>query len=403
MRRLMNLRSAVFCGAVAIAFILTAANMSAAEPNLTTQDGLYVITLEGTPYEIGFQQGTLMKEQINQIYKIYLNDLVYNTWVKEYAILGRGGKDAWKSPRKALAKFAKGQEEFIPAEYLEEMKGIADGAGLEYIDVLSMSAHVDYFAILCSTIVATGKATPDGKLVEARNLDWAQGGLQDLDKFSTVLVIRPDKGHAFVSVLYPGIVGALTAVNDAKITAELNFSMAKENGKKGMPALIMLRHLIQNAGTLDEAEEILNKAEKFAGYNITVTDGKTNDARLIEVAHEKLGTKSPTDGVLVSTNHFITDVLAGKNIDSSTFSSSPSQDRYDRLVELAKTGYGKIDPEAAKIFIHDNDVKVTGTVQTIVFKPADSLIWVWSRNRAEGDYVKLDVEKLLSGSVASVK
>lgn len=398
---IVNFRKTIFSVLLGMSLLFINSVCANAEPGVTTQDGITIITLEGTPYEIGFQQGSLMKEQINQIYKMYLKDLVYDTWIKEYAILGKGGKDAWKSPRKALGKFAKKQEEFIPPEYLEEIKGLAEGAGLEYIDVLNMSAHVDYFAILCSTIVATGNATPDGKLVEARNLDWAQGGLQDLDKFSTVFVVRPDKGHSFVSVLYPGIVGALTAVNDAQITAELNFSMAKENGKSGMPALIMLRHLIQNASTLDEAEAILRNAARFAGYNIMVTDGKTNEARLIEVAYEKLGTKSPENGLLISTNHFITKELAGNNIESSQFSSSPSEDRFNRLVELANLGHGKIDMDAARIFIHDNGVQVTGTVQTIVFKPADSLIWVWSRNRAEDDFVKLDVKKLLADSIVT--
>lgn len=389
-----NILLVLFC----TVFIAGAARAAAqeAEPKIVHKDGLRIVNLEGSPYEIGLQHGKLLKDDIRRIYKIYLKDLVYDTWIKEYAILGKGGKLAYSNPRKAMAKFAKNLEKDIPEEYIQEMKGIADGAEIPYIEVLNMNSHIDYFAILCSTIIATGPASKDGKLVEARNLDWAQGGLRDLDKFSTVFVVKPENGHSFVSVFYPGLVGALTSVNDAKVTSELNFSMAKKNDRNGTPALLLMRKVVQYGGTLDEAEKILRDAPRLAGYNITIADGKTNDARLIEITAGVVDTLSPFEGKMVSTNHFITDKLAGQNIETSNFSSSPSGDRFNRLTELLAQNHGKIDMELAQEMIHDDVVKVSGTVQTAIFKPADQLLWVWTRDRAPGDFVKLDVADLLA-------
>ncbi len=367
-----------------------------AAPELIEKDGLRIVKLSGTPYDIGLQHGKLLKDDIMRIYKIYLKDLVYNKWMKEYAILGRGGKEAYSNPRKVMTKFAKAMEKNIPEEYIQEMKGIADGAQIPYSEVLNMNSHIDYFAILCSTLIATGPASKDGKLIEARNLDWAQGGLKDLDKFSTVFVIKPEKGHAFVSVFYPGLVGALTSVNDAKITSELNFSMAKGNAKNGTPALLLMRKVVQYGGSLDEAEKILRDAPRLAGYNITIADGNTNNARLIEITADVVDTLSPTDGKMVSTNHFITEKLADGNIDTSNFSSSPSEDRFNRLTELLNENYGNVDMALAQKMIHDGLVKVSGTVQTAIFKPADQLLWVWTRNRKPGDFVKLNVAELLA-------
>ncbi len=382
--------------AVSAAIIIAASSISLAA-GVENINGLTLVRLEGSPYEIGLQQGKLLKEQINDVYKIYLNDLVYKKWIKEYAIL-KGVTDAYSNPQKSMAKFAKQSEKDIPAEYIEEMKGLAEGAGIPYQEVLNMSSHVDYFAVLmCSTFAANGKATTDGNLIEARNLDWASGGLQELDKYSTVFVVKPQKGHAFVSIIYPGIVGALTAINDAGITAELNFSMAKKNGKEGMPALILLRHVIQNAGSLDEAEKILRGIPRIAGYNITVTDAKTNDARLIEITNDIVGAQGlNADGSLVSTNHFITKELAGTNVSASQFSQSPSPDRFNRLTELIKQNYGKIDPKTAIAMIHDDGVKVNGTVQTVIFKMSENKIWVWARNRKPNDFVEFNVKELLN-------
>lgn len=371
------------------------ATRAPAEPQ-AGMDGFYLVTLQGGPYELGLQQGRLFKQQINEVYKIYLNDLVYNEWVKQYAIL-KGVTEAYGNPRKAMAKFAKENEKFIPPEYIEEMKGLAEGAGLDYREVLNMAAHVDYFAILmCSTMVAAGPATPDGKLVEARNLDWASGQAQELDPYSTIFVYKPDKGHSFVSILYPGIVGALSAVNDAQLTVELNFSMAKKNGRSGFPALLITRHIAQNAATLDEAEKIIRDMPRIAGYNITVADGKTNKARLIEITADGVGVMDlRPDGTLVSTNHFVTKELAGQNVDSSRFSETPSGERLDRLNALIKENHGKIDPQAGMKMIHDSGVRVAGTVQTIVFKPADYKIWVWGRGHKPDGFFEFDVKELL--------
>ncbi|MFA6449460.1 MAG: C45 family peptidase [bacterium] len=396
MMRSRRISGIVFAAAI-LAAVLQLTAISANAAGVEKVNGLYLVKLEGTPYEMGLQQGTLFKEEIRDVYKIYLNDLIYKKWIKEYAIL-KGAQEAYANPKKSMAKFAKTIESTIPPEYIEEMKGLAEGSGLTYEDVLNMSAHVDYFAMLmCSTFVATGKATTDGKLIQARNLDWASGGLKELDKYSTVFVMKPSKGHSFVSIIYPGIVGALTAVNDAGLTVELNFSMAKENGKIGMPALIIVRYIAQNAGTLDEAEKLLREIPRIAGYNIMLTDNKTNDARLVEITSKTVGVRNLNpDGTLVTTNHFTTNELFGQNIEASQFSQSPSPDRYNRLVELLKQNYGKIDTKMAMSIIHDDIVKVNGTVQTVVFKLSEDKIWVWTRSREPGDYAEFNVKELLA-------
>ncbi|MFH1539837.1 MAG: C45 family peptidase [bacterium] len=379
----------------ALAALFLADVVTSAEPGRTEKNGFHVVTLEGSPYDMGLQQGKLFRDEIQEVYKIYLEELLYKDWIKSIALL-KGDSKTHKNPSKAMLKFAKGVESYIPEEYKEEMKGIAEGAGLEYEQVLNMSVHVDYLAtIFCSTFVASGDATADGKLIEGRNLDWAKGKLKEMDRHSTIAVFKPDRGHHFVSIIYPGIVGVFTAVNDKKLTAEVNFSMSKENAETGMPILIIMRHLVQNAGTLDEAEQLLRNTGRIAGYNITVADGKTNDARLIEIASYGVGALGLTNNSLVSTNHFITEQLTGGNFDYSYTSSKPSPERFARLKELIEKNFGKIDPEIAISMMQDDGVQVDGTVQTVIFKPADDLIWVWARNREQGDFAEFNVAELL--------
>ena len=382
-----------------LAVMLLSCTAALAGGQVDKVDGLYVITLEGSPYDMGFQQGSLLKDDIRLVYKNYLYKKVIKEWTKQYAYLaGKGGPKAHSDPRSVLLDEAQKHAKNIPDEFLEEMRGLADGAGLKYEDVLILSSHIDYFAVLCSTFVARGAVTADGAMIEGRNLDWAKGGLTELDPLSAVIVRKPENGHAWASVIYPGLIGDLTILNDAGMAIELNFSMAvkEENGETGMPALVIMRKLAQYAGSIEEAEAILKETPRIAGYNITVADGKTNEAEVIEVTAKTMGIVPLVDDTVVTTNHFTSAELDGKNVAASNFSSSPSPERYARLKELLQENKGRIDPEVAKTMMHDAGVMVPGTVQTVVLRPETRDFWVWSRNRAAGDFVHLNLNDLLA-------
>ena len=59
---------------------------------------------------------------------------------------------------------------------------------------------------------AWGNATATGDLVQLRALDWDMNG--PFQKYSTIQVYHPKKGNSFVLVGFPGLIGALTGMND---------------------------------------------------------------------------------------------------------------------------------------------------------------------------------------------
>jgi isopenicillin-N N-acyltransferase like protein len=370
---------------------------TAEKGSLTQVQGLWVLQVEGTPYEMGFQQGSLMKDQIKEVYNIYLKKLVIEDWGKSYLIL----KDAraLHDIRGAILAKSRRMEKFIPEEYIQEMHGLADGAGLPYDDVLLMATHVDFFAILCSGFAAYGPQTADGHVVHGRNLDWAKGGLRDLDKFSTLAVFKPKNGHPFASIIYPGIVGVLTSINDSKVTVELNFSMAKDNSYDGTPILILMRKLAQYSESVPEAIKTIRDAARCAGYNVIVTDGKNDTAALIEFNAKTVAVVEPEKGFVLSTNHFTSKELAGGNMNAN-FTSPNSVPRYERLGVLMGQYKGKIDAKNSIDILHDSGVKVAGTVQSIILVPGKLNFWVWSRNRKAGDFLPFNLTDLLASKVA---
>src|SRR3954451_10264865 len=86
---------------------------------LESQDGYRVLHLKGTPYEMGYQQGTLLKEDCTALFKYLFEDKLNQTKI---AYLGV------KVPvRQAISGIFTVQRANIPDRYIEEMQGLADG------------------------------------------------------------------------------------------------------------------------------------------------------------------------------------------------------------------------------------------------------------------------------------
>ena len=85
--------------------------------------GITVVYLTGSPYEIGLAHGKLCREEILEINKPLFE--LYHGMTEEQ-------KHYWLSKAEKL-------EKQIPAEYIEELHGIADGSQLSYNMILFLN------------------------------------------------------------------------------------------------------------------------------------------------------------------------------------------------------------------------------------------------------------------------
>ena len=110
-------------------------------------DGMSVLYLAGTHYEMGYQHGTLMREKIHafrQAAYAYITSLLQkeNKWPDWLARLVTQPLLCWQ---------AAAYWDTIPPEYLEEAQGIADGAGIHPLEVVLVTAIWEmYIAGVCS-------------------------------------------------------------------------------------------------------------------------------------------------------------------------------------------------------------------------------------------------------------
>jgi len=78
-------------------------------------NGIKVLYISGTHYEMGYQHGYLLRNETRENLRAFLNNTHYS-----YEKL----LEIWNITKN-----------FIPKEYIEELRGLADGAGIKFEDV----------------------------------------------------------------------------------------------------------------------------------------------------------------------------------------------------------------------------------------------------------------------------
>jgi len=369
--------------------------------------GIRLVCLQGDPYEMGLQQGTLFREPLRELVRDYLYQRI---------VFERGVSHSW------LLAYARLSERDVPSDLQREMQGIADGAGLSYQDVLLLNTVPDLLALTyglpawdlsptlfstakqsatilqstasrhpsggtlsCATFAVWGSATTGGGLLVGHNLDSAEADL--LGHYLLVVVRQPSQGNAFVSVGLMGMVGVWTGMNEGKLTVTLSSSPSVDVASSGQPLPFVLRRVLEHAGDLSEALHVLLAADRLCGGNVVLGDGKAPEAIAVELsAHRHAVFEADAESEpLARTNHFLDpdlelaqrDVLSGQE-------RAASQARLNRLQALLEFNRGWMGADKGLALLRDehdarfNDAMVYGpyTLQSVLFHPERLTLWV---------------------------
>lgn len=245
--------------------------------------GVTIVTLKGDPYEIGYARGVLLKDEIRN----WVRDNLY--MIKKQALGTSIGVDLMMSRAREM-------EHFIPAEYLEELNGLAAGSGIDY-EMLLMLNILDTIGrqFGCTSVAVKGE---DGKLLRSRNLDY-----KDYALFKPMMLFfyQPDQGYALVSISAPAVIGLRTAMNEKGLTFGIHDISGSSKEWKGMPSGLMNRRIVQYADSVEAVGQILERSARCLPRMIMVTS--STQAGIYEFDSEKIGYKKMMGDYLILTNH----------------------------------------------------------------------------------------------------
>lgn len=251
---------------------------------------LPVIEASGTPYEIGYTHGSRAKEQIA------VNIGVYKAMFMEYAGIG------WEKAKKTAESFEGAIRDFNP-KYLDEIRGIADGSGFEYEEILALNVRSELVfqgtnltTDGCTSMAVTADRSRDGNNYIGQNWDW-KAKIQD----GVILLKIRQEGMPDISVMTEaGIIGKI-GCNSAGIGLCFN-ALSVDDTPHGVPLHIILRAILEQ-DDFTEAMEVVTQNEIGCPANIMIA-GKYGEAIDFEVGIGDFDAFYPSDGLLVHTNHY---------------------------------------------------------------------------------------------------
>jgi hypothetical protein len=349
---------------------------------LEERDGQKVLHLVGTPYERGEQHGKLLKEQVQKNLSLFLE----------------GAKPKEQNERAALFKPAIPKLlQYIPQNLIEEMKGVAKGAEVPYEKILTLNLFPEMFH--CSAITVKGNATKDGALYHVRVLDYAIG--KGLQSCAILMVAEPDTGHAFLNVTYAGFVGSVTGMNAEKVAVG-EIGGQGYGSWEGVPMAFLIRKILEEAGSLDEAKAILQNTPRTCEYFYIISDGKNSSSTGVYATKEqiqfiepgtnysllaigqKIGTECLSPATLQE-NAWQTVVLRANQTVGALILKQPNEclvmtglthpERYPVIAERLAQNFGSIDAQVLQQVIQGPAGK-DSNLHNAIFLPEKLKVWV---------------------------
>ena len=382
--------------------------------NLHKNDqGLWELYVSGDPLERGLTNGILTKELLYEqetAFVSQLRELVpsrFRQWVL----------------RRFLGFFNRRLIDHVQAEYQTEIYGLSKAAS-DTFDFISPpyqrllyfhGAHdighalQDLALVGCTSFAAWGNQTADGKLLIGRNFDFYVG--DDFSKEKVVAFINPDKGYKHAMVTWPGMVGAVSGMNEKGLTVTINAGKSNMPYQAKTPISLLTREILQYAGTIDDAIRIARQREVFVSESIMVGSAADRKAVLIEVSPKKFGVYEVENNgdLLVCANHFQSQPYADDKKNLRQLEESHSAYRFDRMTELIAETPALTPTSAAAVLRnregidgvklgYGNEKAINQLLahHAVIFQPEDRLLWVSANPYQLGAFVAYDLKTLFS-------
>jgi len=252
--------------------------------------------------------------------------------------------------------------------YIEEMKGIAQGAEVSFEEIALLNARTEILKLAsrpdlrarltaamagddpdgCTGVVVLPAATSASRLIHAQNWDWKA----ECAETAVVLRIRSDDGPDILMFTEAGALGR-SGLNAAGIAITANYLESnRDYSQVGVPLALIRRKVLEQQHVALAMRAVYVTA-KSASNNMIVShcEGIAID---FECAPDETFQVHPEQGLLVHANHWQSPVALAKLKDTGILNTPDSLYRDIRVRDLLRPQLGRITPESVKAALFDD-------------------------------------------------
>jgi hypothetical protein len=308
------------------------------------------VSVSGAPYERGRQYGTALRDRVKASATLYaktLDEIGYDS-VRKSALI--------KAFATQIGEFGE--------HYLEEMRGIADGAGIPFEDVVMINARTEVIAQArreaavpdpeddpddgCTGAVVLAERSATGAVIHGQNWDWRA----ECAETAIVLRVRRDDGPDFLTFVEAGGL-ARCGLNGAGIAITANYLESDRDYRQPGVPLSLIRRKVLEQQHFAIAMRAVATTPKVASNNMMLSTAE-NFAIDFECAPDESFPIYPADGLIVHANHWQSPIALAKLKETGIPSVPESYYRDWRVRKLLDQAGPKLSTDDLKAAFFDN-------------------------------------------------
>jgi len=236
----------------------------------------------------------------------------------------------WQGANIQARKYLPFAEERYP-QYVDEIRGIAEGAGVSFDDLMVVNAMeavtMDALHLTrCTSFAVNEQRTADGHVLLAHNEDWVPEDENDV----YVVSAKPKDEPPFLAMTYGGLIPNV-GFNAYGIAQAID-SVYPNDSRIGIPRLVLARAVLASRRISGAIGRTLIP-HRAAGYNHLIVH-ESGEMYAVEVSARRFDILHGTDGYITHTNHYLSPTM--KEIEKDPEELISSRVRYFRANRLLR-------------------------------------------------------------------
>ena len=316
---------------------------------------LPVLTLKGSPRQIGYNHGKKARPEIEHILEVYFRRFKSETELSHNVALSR------------TAKFLEVINKVSP-EYAETMKGVAAGSSQEILDITALNVRYELMysqfskiglkpmpkTFGCTAFAVLPPAVDNGHLIMAQNWDWIP------EVKGLFLKVRNENGPDTLSFTEAGVVGGKIGLNSEGVGLLINGIVSSKDDWARLKKPFHVRCWeILRSKTLGRAVKAIAQGERNCSANFILGQQKTLElGRVVDIesAPEAVCELGPDRGAIAHTNHFSNPRVLGVKqvLDEERLSTLQRYRRIQKLLDGTVRAGQRLDLKKAQNMLRDH-------------------------------------------------